>query len=817
MRNNFTLGKFVLKIIPISFMACLILIQAPAQAISEFFLDSEIPFYDPECQPQESTASSAGASDDIKSVYMVGDSITLGAKDYYGLEKKFKEKEIDATIAASGGAGLNHAGTTGTKKSGIQSIQDDKAKIKNADAVIIAHGTNNFPGELEGLLKKAVKEVRKHNESAKIFWVNTDTTSSTGDTLNGEKAYTAASAQKKNKIIDKQAKLLDFSVIDMKSANVPLSSDGIHPDYSEKGLGKWGKVVVDGALSNATNGAVSDAELDVDETSNCCPAGTSSATSAGLSGKDNVEKAFNFFKEQGLSDIQAAAIIGNLSQESSPEIEPMLIEGGRKSKNPSDAGSGGYGIVQWTPGEKVIGIAKDYGIDTPIHELETQLNVVIAEMKGTSPPGYKNIMKDFKKINNLTDAVVFFQDKYEAPGIPHTSNRINFAKEALKNYGDGTTTSTGGADSSLAGCSCQDPTAVSDVSGANPKNLSDFIKKYADSALAASQEAGIPYDAMLAQIAHESGLPLSQLAAKYNNFGGIKYTGEGKSTPPLSTQEAGIGTIMARFRAFDTAQEGLFEQAKFFVDNERYSKALNYPRNPSRFIDEIAKAGYATDPNYASSVKGMLKEVQRELRKQGKPLSKEVKPNKTPSGGDLSDSSISAADCAGVSGGEVIDGFAFPVGNLKKNQVGANNALPCKDKSGCHHDGTSAFDLGKAGSNGILGSKSEGLPVYAIEDGTIDNFRTTYNGLAGCPSFQLVGKSGWWYWYGHTKKATIKQGSKVKAGQKIAEIGPSRCASDSPPHLHIDRGTPKGHYGGSEGSRDPSINELINKLWEALP
>lgn len=796
---------------------------------NKMFNQMYAPYYDPNCTPGQSPSGSTIGTD-IESIYMVGDSITLAAKDYYGLVQKFKKKGIDATIDAAGAGSLTYAGTTGTKKTGLQSIEDRKNIIKNVDAVVIAHGTNHFPdNQFKNAIKQAVNKVRNINNDVEIIWVNTNTN------VPGSSSSSAAATKNKNKIINQQSQSLKFSVIDIPSANIPLApGDGIHPDYSEKGMGKWGQTVVDGVASGSSDPA--NIETDVQETAGCCPVGSSAPGNASLVGSNNVEKTFNFFKSQGLTDIQAAAIIGNLSQESSPEIEPMLIEGGRKSKDPRDAGGGGYGIVQWTPGAKVLDVAKNYNIKGPIHELETQLQIVIAEMKGTSPPGHKNIMKDFKKINNLEEAVVFFQDKYEAPGIPHTSNRINFAKEALQKYGSGDVASSG-ATTDTAGCTCQDPaSSVGQLSGANPKNLSEFVKKYADSALAAAKRAGIPYDAMLAQIAHESGLPLSQLAAKYNNFGGIKYTGEGKSTPPMATQEAGQGTIMARFRAFDTAEEGLYEQAMFFVNNSRYRKALNYPRNPSRFIDEVARAGYATDPSYASKVKAMLKEVQRELRKQGKPLSREVQPERQPSGGDLSDSPVNSADCSGVSGGVVIDGFAFPVGGLKKNEVGANNPLPCRkaageegnkgSKGGCHHEGTAAFDLGRAGSGGILGNKSEGLPVYAIEDGTIRNFRTTYNGIAGCPSYQLKGKSGWWYWYGHTKKATLKEGKKVEAGEKIAEIGPSKCSgvdpndartTKTPPHLHIDRGSPKGHYGGSPSARDSSINELINKLWEALP
>lgn len=218
----------------------------PSYAISadqKKLFNKNIFYYDLACEGVQSGVSEA--SGDIKSVYMVGDSITLGAKDSYNLEKKFTDKGIDAHITASGGASLNHGGSTGSKKSGIQSVKDDGDIIKNTDAVVVAHGTNNYPSEFEGLLKDMIGEIKKQNSEASIFWANTNTDSSSGLTLNGEKAYTSSSSNKKNEIIARQSAALDFNVINLEAANIPLSSDGIHPAFRETGHGKWGDAVVE--------------------------------------------------------------------------------------------------------------------------------------------------------------------------------------------------------------------------------------------------------------------------------------------------------------------------------------------------------------------------------------------------------------------------------------------------------------------------------------------------------------------------------------------------------------------------------------------
>ena len=56
---------------------------------------------------------------------------------------------------------------------------------------------------------------------------------------------------------------------------------------------------------------------------------------------DNPEKAFNYFKGKGLTDIQAAAIVANL-----------IAESGVKPKSNQGGGGPGRGIAQWTASER---------------------------------------------------------------------------------------------------------------------------------------------------------------------------------------------------------------------------------------------------------------------------------------------------------------------------------------------------------------------------------------------------------------------------------------------------------------------------------
>lgn len=63
------------------------------------------------------------------------------------------------------------------------------------------------------------------------------------------------------------------------------------------------------------------------------------------------------------------------------------------------------------------------------------------------------------------------------------------------------------------------------------------------------------------------------------------------------------------FRKYSTPEECFNDHAQFFFKNKRYAKALQVKQNHDRFFEEIAKAGYATDPNYANTLKDVSKAI----------------------------------------------------------------------------------------------------------------------------------------------------------------------------------------------------------------
>lgn len=143
--------------------------------------------------------------------------------------------------------------------------------------------------------------------------------------------------------------------------------------------------------------------------------------------------------------------------------------------------------------------------------------------------------------------------------------------------------------------------------GKTPK--SDWYNWLEPMAKALGREYGIPWQAILVQTALETAWGQSSLLSKYNNFGGIKDTDGINSTAPMTTTEYIGGkkiTIKDGFEIYSSPYEGLKGYVQFFHKNKRYKNALKYPNDPYKFIEEIKKAGYATDPGYVAKLHSML-------------------------------------------------------------------------------------------------------------------------------------------------------------------------------------------------------------------
>lgn len=158
----------------------------------------------------------------------------------------------------------------------------------------------------------------------------------------------------------------------------------------------------------------------------------------------------------------------------------------------------------------------------------------------------------------------------------------------------------------------------------------EFIKQYKPFALETERKTGISHLFTLAQAALESGWGERTFG---NMLFGIKARPETPADKKqlLRTTEVLLNanavfpkiisikkradgkytyTVLDWFRKYETQEECFTDHAQFFFKNKRYAKALLVKSDPYKFAEEVAKAGYATAPNYADSLKKLIKTIE---------------------------------------------------------------------------------------------------------------------------------------------------------------------------------------------------------------
>jgi len=160
----------------------------------------------------------------------------------------------------------------------------------------------------------------------------------------------------------------------------------------------------------------------------------------------------------------------------------------------------------------------------------------------------------------------------------------------------------------------------------------EFVEKYWASAKAIERKTGLSALAQLTQGALESGWGS---IAPCNNFFGIKDldgTCNGNeqlldTTEFLPNERFKFPVVKSivkksarlfkyavkdYFAVFKSPEDAFAQHAKLFL-LPRYSKAWDLRKNPEKFLVEVAKAGYATDPKYAELLLAVLASVKKAI------------------------------------------------------------------------------------------------------------------------------------------------------------------------------------------------------------
>ncbi|HBS85682.1 MAG TPA: hypothetical protein DEA97_03945 [Bacteroidales bacterium] len=140
---------------------------------------------------------------------------------------------------------------------------------------------------------------------------------------------------------------------------------------------------------------------------------------------------------------------------------------------------------------------------------------------------------------------------------------------------------------------------------------SEYIKKYTPAVVRAARGTGLFPSLFMAQAILESGNGQSLLARDYNNHFGIKSTPDWKGkVVRMSTREVFNGKdvyIKDGFRWYKNPIDSFKDRVKFLQENKRYKKhGVFDAKTPEEQADALQRAGYATDPSYASILKWMI-------------------------------------------------------------------------------------------------------------------------------------------------------------------------------------------------------------------
>ncbi|QTF07906.1 hypothetical protein HC231_08150 [Brenneria izadpanahii] len=139
-----------------------------------------------------------------------------------------------------------------------------------------------------------------------------------------------------------------------------------------------------------------------------------------------------------------------------------------------------------------------------------------------------------------------------------------------------------------------------------PIHVQKFIDSNLEAAKKVKQDWGIPVSVTLAQSAQETGWGQH---VKNNAWFGIKGKSTSGNSVSFRTSEVINGkriSITDSFRSYNDFAESADDYGRFLNTNPRYKSAFNFVDSPNDFIDKIAKAGYATDPNHAKSLKRII-------------------------------------------------------------------------------------------------------------------------------------------------------------------------------------------------------------------
>lgn len=144
----------------------------------------------------------------------------------------------------------------------------------------------------------------------------------------------------------------------------------------------------------------------------------------------------------------------------------------------------------------------------------------------------------------------------------------------------------------------------------NTTNVDDFVKAIWPKAKEAASVLGLDPKILMAQAALETGwgkfMTKDVDGSSSNNLFNIKSGNNNDyEAVNVTTTEYIADTpikVSASFRKYPSVEESFNDYISLIKGNERYQSALASAGDPESYVNELHKAGYATDPQYGAKI-----------------------------------------------------------------------------------------------------------------------------------------------------------------------------------------------------------------------
>ncbi len=222
---------------------------------------------------------------------------------------------------------------------------------------------------------------------------------------------------------------------------------------------------------------------------------------------------------------------------------------------------------------------------------------------------YDALVRDVIAANKLSDPfVIVVGQKLAVPGGYRPLPQKVVVSSSSSGTGDAVQAPPGDGDQQAA-VVAPAPRHKLPVLGGTPQE--QFIASIAEAAVNSADMTGVPASVTIAQAILESYWGSSRLAREANNYFGIKAQARGGSAGSVWFDVweviAGRNVMQAQaFRAYKTIAESFVDHGLFFLENGRYASAMTAKNDARQFAREVNRAGYATDPSYASKLVGLM-------------------------------------------------------------------------------------------------------------------------------------------------------------------------------------------------------------------